>query len=161
MDNEIVSFTTRKPREGEIDGIDYNFIAINKFKKLYDNDKLVEWSNYGGEYYGITKDELENKLKKDNAFVVVDVVGMKTLTKLYPNSVSVFIYSDEEQAYNLMKLRGDKMKDIEKRLITIKDELNNIKYYDCAFKNKYGQLNKSIKIMDSIIDIETNLNYNC
>lgn len=70
MKNEVVSFTTRKPIQGEIE-VDYNFISLEKFKELMEKGKLSEQVKYSVNYYVIDQEDFENKLSIGIAFVIV------------------------------------------------------------------------------------------
>lgn len=153
--NTIVSFTTREPRPGEKDGVDYQYISKEKYFELLNNGGLVEWTKYGGNYYGLTKQEIESKLNKGNAYVIVDYHGMKQLKELYPNNVSIFIYNDYHEAASRMKKRGDSDVNISKRLSTYYEEQKNRVHYDYVVKNSNGKLKETIKLVKQIIRLET------
>jgi guanylate kinase len=136
MKNEIVSFTTRQPRQGEVDGKDYNFISESEFIKLRNNDGLAEWTNYSSSYYGVTMNELKSKLMTGDAFCVVDVLGIRNYKKLYHNCVSVFVWMPFlDVAESRMRLRGDSEENIKKRLRTYEEEINNFHEYDVLLDN--------------------------
>ncbi|MEK6475702.1 MULTISPECIES: hypothetical protein [Bacillus] len=102
MKNEVVSFATRKPRQGEIDGVDYKFISLEKFEELKEKSKLLEQVEYNSYYYGIDQEEFENKLSIGNAFVIVDY-RRQQIKKVYPNCVTCF--------YTLLMTTGIKAND--------------------------------------------------
>jgi guanylate kinase len=87
-----VSATTRKPRSGEIDGTHYFFKTAEEFKKMIEQNELVEWNEVHGNYYGTPKFFVEQKLKegKDVAFDL-DVFGKINFDKVYPQSVGILI----------------------------------------------------------------------
>ena len=77
----IISFTTRPQREGEVDGVEYNFITLEQLTELYNNDKVVEYNTiHGVWYYGITKDSI-NTDGNDVYLAIVDVDGVVTLNQ--------------------------------------------------------------------------------
>lgn len=154
MSNEIVSFTTRKPRQGEIDGVDYKFISLEKFEELKEQGKLIEQVEYSGNYYGIDQEEFENKMSLGNAFVIVDYHGMQQIKKIYSNCVTVFLYTPYDQAYNQMIKRGDALDKVEQRLRSYYREIENKKYYDYVVRNNAGKFKESIKVLKSIIEAE-------
>ncbi|MGN7329806.1 guanylate kinase [Bacillus altitudinis] len=154
MKNEVVSFTTRKPRQGEIDGVDYKFISFEKFKELKEQSKLIEQVEYSGHYYGIDQEEFEYKLSIGNAFVIVDYHGMQQIKKFYSNCVTLFLYTPYDQAYNQMIQRGDTLDKVEQRLSTYHHEMKNKEHYDYVVRNNSGKFNDSIKVLTSIIESE-------
>ncbi|MFP3751627.1 guanylate kinase [Bacillus altitudinis] len=154
MKNEVVSFTTRKPRQGEIDGVDYKFISLEKFKELKEKGKLIEQVKYSGNYYGIDQEEFENKISLGNAFVIVDYQGMKQIKKLYPNCVTLFLYTPYDQAYKQMIQRGDAFEKVEQRLSTYHQEIGNRKDYDYVIRNNNSMFSLTKEIIENILESE-------
>jgi guanylate kinase len=154
MDNEIISFTTRAKRDGEEEGIDYLFITQEEFDALMKEGRIAEHTTYyGSASYGITMDELEGKLAKGDAFVVVDVVGKKQLEELYPNTTSVFFRINEMTAIKRMQRRGDSAENIAKRLKTYGEEIDNYYLYDYIVENE-GNHADTIESVRLIIEKE-------
>ncbi len=87
-----VSATSREPREGEIDGVDYYFISSSKFKRKVANDEFVEYVKYGNNYYGTLKSEIE-RLKAQNKIIVfiIEVNGAANIKRAFPDAETVFI----------------------------------------------------------------------
>lgn len=151
MHNEVISFTTRPQRPNEIDGFDYIFITKEKYDELFNSGGLAEYSNYGGNYYGITMEELNKKLENQDAFVIVDVHGMQQLKKIYPKCVTIFLYAGYEEVKQRMKLRGGTNEFIKKRLSTYHEEMKNAQLYDYIVKNKDGEFDKTVNIVKNIL----------
>lgn len=138
MDNEVVSFTTRTKREGEVDGIDYHFITKQRFDDIQVTNGLIESSTYGGNHYGITKDELESKTGDGPAFAIVDFPGMRTLHGLYLRCVTIFLYATREDCKSNMEEQGRSEGAIDKRLQTHPVEIENRGHYDYVIRNVRG-----------------------
>lgn len=155
MTNEVVSFTTRPPREGEVDGFDYVFTTVEEVDRLEASGELVERVSYAGNSYGISKDELYGKLATEDAFVVVDYHGFQQVRELYDNYVSIFFSIDTEDARNRMLERGDKPEVIEGRLTTYETELKNQQHYDYVIRNEYGKQAETVQKLKDIIFGET------
>lgn len=87
-----VSATTRKPRPGEIDGVHYFFKTEDEFKKMIEQDELVEWNKVHNNYYGTPKFFVEQKLAegKDVAFDL-DVFGKINFDKVYPQAIGILV----------------------------------------------------------------------
>lgn len=151
MTNEVVSFTTRPPREGEVDGFDYVFTTVEEVDRLEASGELVERVSYAGNSYGISKDELYGKLATEDAFVVVDYHGFQQVRELYENYVSIFFSIDVEDARNRMLERGDKPDVIEGRLKTYETELKNQQHYDYVIQNEYGKQAETVQKLKDII----------
>ena len=87
-----VSATTRSPRQGEEDGVHYFFKTEEEFKKMIENNELVEWNEVHGNYYGTPKFFVEQKLAegRDIAFDL-DVFGKINFDKVYPQAIGILI----------------------------------------------------------------------
>ena len=89
---ESVSATTRKPRDGEIDGVNYYFLSDDEFKKLIEKDGLLEYAVYNNCYYGTPVEGVNEAIKNGKICVlIIDVQGAENVKKLYPDSVSIFL----------------------------------------------------------------------
>lgn len=109
---QLISFTTRKPRKGEIDGKDYYFIDMHQLKLLKDDDRIIEMVGYHGNYYGYTKNEVLGKLKCHDCATVVTLEGYQTLKKLSKEYdfeiVPVFIHASRKDIEKRLKIRLSK-----------------------------------------------------
>lgn len=110
----LVTTTTRKPRPGEINGVDYYF---REFSEL-DVDQFVEQTLYNGNRYGLTKAEIEGKLAKhDIVHVSLDHNGAEALCEAYPEETYiVFVSISEDEMIRRMQIRGDSEEEIQKRI---------------------------------------------
>jgi len=138
-----VSATTRKPREGEIEGKSYFFKTEEEFKRLINDNQLIEWVEYCNNLYGTPRDYVESSLKEGYDIILeVDVEGAANIKKQYPECVSIFILPpsfDELEARIIG--RGTESRDvIEKRLETAKKEVTYLYDYD------YVVINDDIKL---------------
>lgn len=87
-----VSYTTRKPREGEQNGADYYFIAKDEFEKGIAANRWAEWADVHGNYYGTSAAFLNRKLAAGKDLLLdIDVQGAGKLIKRYPDSITIFI----------------------------------------------------------------------
>lgn len=152
--NELKSFTTRIPRVGEVHGVDYFFITKEEFEEKNENGELAETTEYDGNHYGITMEELQNKLTKSDCFAVVDYNGMDQLREIYPHCITIFIYSTIEDCELNMLDRGDSILSVKKRLETYYHEIINRTKYDYVIPNKRGRLNSTESIIRAIVDAE-------
>lgn len=150
MSNEITSFTTRAIREKEVDGVDYIFITKEEFYKMKDNDDLIEFTEYDGNFYGISKSEYEGKMERGNAFAIVDYHGMQQFKDIHKKCVTIFILTSKEDAIANMFSRGDSFDSINKRVETYDDELLNRIHYDFVVTNEHGKFSETTGILHSI-----------
>jgi len=138
---ELVSHTTRAKRKGEIEGKTYYYVSKETFDKI---DK-IEYSKYGGNYYCLSKKEVEKKLDRyDKIFAIVDANGVKQVKNHFDNVLVIYIDVTLKEMEERMIKRGDNKEDIEKRLkhAVINNEFDNKKYADIIIKNDNLQLAK-------------------
>lgn len=126
-----VSHTTRPPRKGEVDGVDYHFITVEQFKAMIASDQLVEWQEFVGFYYGIHKDEFE---RCDS--MILNVEGLAMLPAEYRQRCFV-IYLDipfEVRAERLAG-RGDSHDPWERRIEADEKQYESFTNFDCRINN--------------------------
>lgn len=151
---EVVSVTTRTKRDGEIDGIDYYFISEQLFEELDKHNQLAEKTTYYGRAsYGVTKNEIEQKLSLGNAYIIVDFNGYQQLKEIYPDTVGIFIFADRITSKARMIARGDKTESVNSRLETYDTEIANMSHYDYIIKNK--DFYNTVDVINKIVRTES------
>lgn len=137
---KLVTDTTRKPREGEINHIDYNFFTKEEFLRGIENDEYVEYTNYSGNFYGSRKKNYETLLNKGkNIVIIMDIKGVLKLKEIFPKeTIAIFIKVHLNLLEDRMKERGDNLDSITKRLDNVKltNELENEKFADIVLCNE-------------------------
>ncbi len=121
-----ISATTRKPREGEIDGVHYFFKTKEEFEQMIKDDALVEYNLVHGNYYGTPKSFVEKTLAEGNRVLFdIDVFGKVNFDKVYPDATGIFIMppSDEELERRLRGRGTDSEDVIQLRLENAKKEI--------------------------------------
>ncbi len=87
-----VSATTRKKRPGEIHGENYYFVEVAEFQEMVRNDKLLEWAEYAGNYYGTPKDIVEEKINEGKwVLLEIELAGARQVKNAFPSALSIFI----------------------------------------------------------------------
>lgn len=121
-----ISATTRKPREGEIDGVHYFFKTKEEFELMIKDNALVEYNLVHGNYYGTPKSFVEKTLAEGNRVLFdIDVFGKINFDKVYPDATGIFIMppSDEELERRLRGRGTDSEEVIQLRLANAKKEI--------------------------------------
>ena len=133
---KLISHTTRNIRvkDGEINGVNYYFITKEEFDKL---DKL-EQTCYNGNYYGLSRAEVERHNDRV-VYAIVDIQGVKSIKEKYGEQNVIVVYIKVtylKMIYRMLK-RGDKLKDIAKRIKTciVTKEMENYKLADIVIEN--------------------------
>ncbi len=89
---ESVSVTTRKQREGELDGVDYFFTDHDSFEKMRKQNHFIESAEFAGNFYGTPRNWVENRIMEGlDVVLVIEVQGAKQVKKLFPSSILVFL----------------------------------------------------------------------
>ena len=156
---QVITMTTRRKRKGEAEGNPYHFVSKDEFTKLKKENKLIEWAEVFGHYYGATKEEVETKLTKF-PFVVYKIdprFGAGALKKLYPGATSIFIIPESKKVLTgrVAERKSDSSKSKELREKEREDEYKNIDQWDEVVINKEGELNKTAKQVRAIIKSKT------
>lgn len=148
-----ISYTTRKSREGEKNGVDYFFITKDEFKNKISQNKWAEWAEVHKYFYGTSVDFLnENMFAGHDILLDIDVQGALQILDLYPESITVFIMPPSlDTLKERLELRGtDTREVIEKRLINAEKEMKQKKNYRHVIVN--DKLEKAISELTSIIE---------
>jgi guanylate kinase len=121
-----VSATTRQPREGEEDGVDYHFLTEDQFQERREAGDFLEFATYSGNHYGTLNSELQRCLDKGRSVVLeIEVQGATQVRASKKDSIQIFIAPPDESVLR-ERLRGrgtDSAEAIDKRLETAKGEL--------------------------------------
>ncbi|WP_086232807.1 guanylate kinase [Campylobacter devanensis] len=147
-----ISSTTREPRAGEKNGVDYNFISTDEFKQGIEQGKFLEWANVHKNYYGTSLEPVEKALKDDKIVIFdIDVQGFHLAMKQYKELItSVFITTKDrlELKKRLIKRGSDDEQTIENRLFNAATEIAHIGEYDYLIIN--DDLNSSYEKLKAI-----------
>jgi len=103
-----ISMTTRLPREGEVDGVDYFFVSVEEFERRIKEGKFLEYAKFVGNYYGTPLDKIEEQLAKGKEVVLeIEVQGASQVRQKAPDGVFIFIAPPNKEAlYKRLLRRG-------------------------------------------------------
>ncbi len=135
---ESISFTTRTPRVGEVDGVDYFFVTEQEFKSMIDDDAFAEWAVVHGNMYGTALKTLEEARKNGIDLVLdIDCQGALKLKEQFDGGVYVFILppSMDELRRRLESRSSDSQEVIERRIDKAADEIKESRWYDYIIIN--------------------------
>ncbi len=128
-----VSHTTRQARPGEEDGQHYHFVSVEKFKKIRDAGDFLEYAEVFGNYYGTSKQAVNNLLDAGEQVVLeIDWQGAQQVRKVYPDAVSIFILPPSvEELEHRLKARGqDSQQVIDARMAQAQSEISHYHEYE-------------------------------
>ena len=133
-----VSFTTRQPRVGEADGINYNFVSRARFEEMIADNELLEYAEYVHNYYGTSLRVIEEKLASGiDVLLDIEVQGAAKVRAKCPEAVLIFIIppSFEELSRRLHRRATDQEDVIQGRLRKAREEYRQIPNYDYLVVN--------------------------
>jgi guanylate kinase len=133
-----ISATTRKPREGEVHGVDYLFKERMEFEEMIKNDQLLEWAEYVGNYYGTPVEYVQKTLDEGkDVFLEIEVQGAMQVKKAFPEGLFIFLAPPSlSELRNRIVTRGTESEDlIHNRLTAAKEEIEMMDSYDYVVEN--------------------------
>ncbi len=146
-----VSYTTRKKRGNECEGRDYYFVSEEKFRKMIQEEKFVEWAVVHGNYYGTSKSELEKKAAEGMLLLDIDVQGASQMREKRMEAVFIFILPPLFPVLQKrLEERGhDSLPEIKKRLKVAKEEIKHYREFDYVVIN--DELDMAVEELRSVI----------
>lgn len=150
-----ISATTRKPREGEENGVNYHFLSREQFEDLIQNNGLLEYAQFCDNYYGTPRKQVEDKLNEGkNVILEIEVQGAMKIKETCPDAVFIFILppSVKELRRRLNKRGTETEEVIDKRVSQAVGEIKMAEKYDYIMVN--DELEKAIEDMKAIISVE-------
>ena len=148
-----VSFTTRKPRDGEIEGEDYFFVDKNKFIKMSQNNEFLETAKCHGSFYGTSKLNVSEIINKGKDIILeIDYQGAFNIKKIFPEAISIFIIPPSINALeDRLNIRGlDSKEDIKLRIAAARNEMSHLDKFDYVTIN--DEFEKSLIELNRIVE---------
>ena len=152
-----VSATTRKPRNGEVHGVNYFFIEKEEFTKMIENGEFLEYAQIYDNFYGTPKAAIIECLEKGQDVILeIEMQGAKQIKEVYPEGVFIFVLppSLEELKSRIVGRGTETQEEIEKRFSCAFEEINQIVNYDYFIVNE--DIEKSVSDVEAIICAEKN-----
>lgn len=153
----ITTVTTRPARPGEKNGLHYHFVSEARFQEMIDRNELLEWATVYGHRYGPPRESVREALKHGKDVIIkVDVQGAATIKKIVPQAVFIFLAtaSLEEVGERLQKRRTETPADLELRLKTAREEMEQLPLFDYIVFNRQGKLESAVADIEAIITAE-------
>ena len=150
-----VSATTREPREGEHDGVDYRFIDSATFRDMLERDEFLEHAEYVGNFYGTPKRYVDEAMNRGQDVILdIEIQGSKQVCEKRPETVRIFIAppSWQELEHRLTERGTDSPEKIQKRLLRAKVEMDSASSYDYFVIN--DTVEEAVRELDAILCAE-------
>jgi guanylate kinase len=148
----VVAYTTRPPREGETDGVDYHFVSIPAFTLMVDSGKFLEWKIVHGNYYATPLTDMEQMLSEGKvAILKIDVHGAISAMDLRPDALTIFI---QPPSWNELerRIRSRALDDadvIERRLKNAREEMSLADRYQYQIVN--NDLERAVDELEKLV----------
>ena len=144
-----ISATSRKPRKGEVEGINYFFLEKEDFEEKINNNYFLEYAEYAKNYYGTPKEKIVEKLEKGiDVVLVIEIQGAKKIKELVPEAIFIFIMPPSEKEL-LKRLKNRKTEEKEKIV-----ERFNIAYKEINEVSKYNYVVVNDLLEDAVDKVE-------
>ena len=153
-----ISATTREPRVGEQDGVNYFFITKDEFEKKIDNKELLEYAQYVGNYYGTPRRYVEEQLNNGkDVLLEIEIQGAMQIKEIMPDAMTIFVMPPDAKTLKerLVGRGTESMEVIDERLKRAVVESQGIEKYDNILVN--DDLEESVKELHSIIQASHNI----
>lgn len=150
-----VSATTRRPREGEVDGVSYFFVSKERFEEMIRNNELLEYAQFVSNSYGTPRAYVEQQLEKGmNVILDIEVQGARNIVKMIPDAVTVYMIPPSyEELERRLRGRGTETEEqIQGRLQTAIDEAKAADFYRYIVVN--DKLETAVNELDAIMTAE-------
>lgn len=163
--NYSVSCTTRQPREGEVEGVNYFFKSIDEFKGMIERDELLEWAEVYTNFYGTPRKYVDETLEAgENVLLEIDIQGALQVKKKFPNGVFIFLIppSLDELRSRILGRGSETEESFNRRFGAASDEMSYISEYDYVVVNdEVEKASEKIKaiIAAELCSVKRNLEY--
>lgn len=155
--NVSISATTRSPREGEVDGVNYHFLDKKSFEEKLSNNEFLEYAQVYGNYYGTLKKSVEDEINNSkNIILEIDIQGTLQVQKVYKNAIYIFLLppSINELKNRILKRGSETESSFNLRFSSVSEELKYMNSYDYAVIN--DDIDKAVEKIHNIINTEMN-----
>ena len=147
-----VSYTTRSPRPGEQEGVDYQFVEEETFRQMTERQEFIEWALVYGHLYGTPQNPLVEAMERGmDVLLDIDAQGARQIMKRFTDAIYVFVVppSLETLRTRLVRRAGDTEEEVERRFQRASEEITNYKLYHYLIRN--DDLSRATHELESII----------
>lgn len=153
----VVTTTSRAPRPGEVEGVDYHFVSHTEFMRMIQNDEFIEYAQVYDDLKGVPREQVRSALASGKDVVLrVDYQGALTIRSKIPEAVLIFLNAEstEELTRRLNLRRTETPETLKTRLETLEKELACIPDFDYLVINRTGKLEEAVDTVLCIIRAE-------
>lgn len=155
----VVTATTRPPRSSEQHGKDYFFYSMDEFAQLIETNELLEYAIVYDDYKGIPKQQIRDAMSTGKDVIMrVDIQGAKTIRRLVPNAITIFLMAESEEAMinRLRERKTETPEGLNLRIAMARQEVKRIEEFDYCVINAQSRQEESAAALLAIISAEHN-----
>ncbi len=151
-----VSATTRAPRPGEVDGVNYHFVPKEEFERMLEQGEILEHTRYSGNYYGTPRSELDKMKAGKNLILEIELEGATNIRRLVPDAILIVIAPPSLAVLeDRLRSRGTNTEeDIARRMTQTAVELRHMADYDYVVVNETGCADRAADRILAILEAE-------
>ncbi len=153
----VVTATDRRPRPGEVHGVDYFFLSTEEFLRLEREGELLEHAVVYGEHKGVPKQQIRDAFASGKDVIMrVDVQGAATIRRLAPEAVLIFLTAEsKDELVRRLKGRGTETPEkLAERVGKIEWEMSRMQEFDYVVVNREGELDRTVAQIAAIVEAE-------
>lgn len=153
----VVTATSRPQRQGETDGVDYQFVSRDRFTEMIERGELLEHALVYNEYKGIPKEQVRQALRSGKDVIMrLDVQGATTIRSLFPEALLIFLstQTEEELIARLRERKTETAEALNLRIATAREELQRLDAFDYVVINADCKLDEAVDTIVAIIQAE-------
>ncbi|MBI9043095.1 MAG: guanylate kinase [Anaerolineaceae bacterium] len=153
----VITAASRKPREGEVHGVDYFFVTKNKFEEMIANNELIEFAIVYDEYKGVPRWQVDEALQSGEDIILrLDVQGAAKIKELYPDAKLIFLIPENQEEWyqRLINRKSETPEKLQIRISTALNEINRINEFDYVVINAKNKLSEAADAIIAIIKAE-------
>lgn len=155
--NYITTVTTRTQRPNEKNHVDYHFISHVEFQQMITDDKLLEYADVYGSWYGVPREAVKQALDSgQDVMVKVDVRGAASIKRILPQAVVIFLMPPamEDLLTRLKERSTESAEDLAIRLAKAGEEMKRLPLFDYAVVNRWDEIDETVAAIKNIIVAE-------
>jgi len=155
--SHVVTATTRKRRENEVDGTHYHFVSMERFQQMITEEQLLEWAKVYDNYYGVPRHAVQEAMKRGRDVVVkVDVQGAASIRRAVPEAVLIFIRPPSLQTLEkrLRSRRSETASELNVRLGKAAWEYEQMPLFDYVLTNQQDGIDNVVRDIQAIVVAE-------
>jgi guanylate kinase len=153
----VVTATTRLPRKGEVDGVDYVFLTSDAFAQMIEQDELLEYAIVYNDYKGVPKQQIRDALASGRDVIMrLDPQGAATIRRLVPQAICIFLMAESEEAmvHRLRERKSETAEGLSLRIATARQEMKRLNEFHYVVVNADERQEETVANILSIVDAE-------